>query len=528
MAGGLPYWSVRAPLDGQSRDGWLAQYTSTGQPLLAPYEPVSPPLVEPSGAFQPGDVVRTLTAVRMRRSPGVTGKPADDTVAIVPQGTVLTVLGGPEKADNLTWWRVKGSLPDGQRIEGWMAEALPDGEQLLDKTGIEAPPGIGVPLPARTFQTGDRFQTLTLVRLRRSPGVTAKPADDVITEVPGGSEGNIQGGPGEADGMLWWQVQLAGGTGGLLRGWMAEALPDGERLMQKIAGGTPIPGFARGDLIQTTDYVNVRRSPGIHNKPADDVFGALQPRAVPVILGGPEASDGLTWWRIGGILVPGGEVKGWVAERTPDGIPLLAKPARLPGTNIPDKVTGTYLKAPFSGTYGISQLWGENPSFYSQYSYDGVPLVGHNGIDFLTPSGTVIVAVEDGEVIQSGFEQGGFGNFVLLRHSWGESIYAHLSTIGVAKGQAVGRGQYIGLSGNSGGSTGPHLHFAIRINPYSRTDGWGGYSDPLPYLPVDAYVLPPYILDPGVLAIAAALPAPGAALRQEPPAMGNVPGELRP
>jgi hypothetical protein len=99
----------------------------------------------------------------------------------------------------------------------------------------------------------------------------------------------------------------------------------------------------------------------------------------------------------------------------------------------------------------------------------------------------------------------------------------------VVQGQAIARGQYLGASGNSGGSTGPHLHFAIRINPYQRTDGWGGFSDPLPYLPPGSFVLPPYVLDPAGLAIAAAIPAPGdRPARLAPSSMGAPPAGRRP
>lgn len=130
----------------------------------------------------------------------------------------------------------------------------------------------------------------------------------------------------------------------------------------------------------------------------------------------------------------------------------------------------------------ITQYFGENPNYYQRYSYDGVPLKGHNGLDFGTPVASVIVAVDAGTVIEMANDEDGYGLYVKMKHIWGESLYAHLSKQLVTVGQAIKKGQSVGLSGNTGVSTGPHLHFGLRINPYSRNDGWGGYSDPLPYL----------------------------------------------
>jgi murein DD-endopeptidase MepM/ murein hydrolase activator NlpD len=127
-------------------------------------------------------------------------------------------------------------------------------------------------------------------------------------------------------------------------------------------------------------------------------------------------------------------------------------------------------------------------------------------------------------VSRAEFEPGGFGNFVLLRHPWGESIYAHLDANGVVPGQVISRGQFVGYSGNSGGSTGPHLHFAIRVNPYDRRDGWGGFSDPLPYVPPKSFRLPSKVLvaDGGRSALAQpTVPA------TKPSGMGNTPSYQR-
>lgn len=544
MATGIPWWSVRAS---GAQEGWVAQYTQGGIVLL---EGGVPPTFEHSAAmsgpdgganavaptFAPGVEVRTRTLMRMRRTPGVTNKPAGDTIALVPAGVTLALLEGPRHVDNMEWWRARGTLPDVGRVEGWMARSLPNGEALLELALPEppAPPAIEPPQPPTpryTFVPGDRFRTTTLVRLRRSPGYLGKGPEDIIAEIAPAVEGIIIADPTEKDGLTWWQVQITARDGSILAGWMAEATAEGEVLLQKIDAPAPLPGFRVGDLVQTADFLNVRRVPGIANKPPDDVLGALRPRTTVVILEGPQQADGLTWWRGGGIVMPPGvAVRGWMAEaiRGQTSVPLLVHAPTLPGTNIPDQVASVYLHPPFDGVYNIGQLWGENSTFYARYSYDGVPLLGHNGVDFSTPVGVSLRAVDDGVVLRVDFETGGFGNYILLGHRWGESIYAHLSVVEVSVGQNVTRGQLIGRSGNTGASTGPHLHFAIRIHPYSRADGWGGFSDPLPYLPPTTYRLPPYILDPSpALAMTSAAPDEPF-IRLAPSGMGAVPSRERP
>ena len=120
----------------------------------------------------------------------------------------------------------------------------------------------------------------------------------------------------------------------------------------------------------------------------------------------------------------------------------------------------------------ITQGFGEHPEWYSRFTYDGVPLKGHNGIDFGVPTGTEIEAADDGTVIENSYDPNGFGYYVKLGHSWGESLYAHLSKPGdsaVSTSQPMRAGQVVGLSDDSGFSTGPHLHFGIRVNSYRQT-----------------------------------------------------------
>lgn len=95
----------------------------------------------------------------------------------------------------------------------------------------------------------------------------------------------------------------------------------------------------------------------------------------------------------------------------------------------------------------------------------------HYGQDFCVPYGTRVYATGDGKVIESGYNSGGFGNYVVIDHGTGlQSTYGHLSKILVPAGLNVKRGDLLGLSGNSGTSTGPHLHYQIEkfgqhVNP---------------------------------------------------------------
>ena len=137
---------------------------------------------------------------------------------------------------------------------------------------------------------------------------------------------------------------------------------------------------------------------------------------------------------------------------------------------------------PFIGDFPIIQHFGDNPEIYRQFNIDGIPLRGHNGIDYALPFGRPVLSVEDGAVLQTGNDVTGFGQYILLGHTWGQTLYAHLSESSVQRGTQVSAGQQIGLSGSSGTGSQPHLHFGLRIHPFSVHDGWGGYSDPQAYL----------------------------------------------
>ena len=98
----------------------------------------------------------------------------------------------------------------------------------------------------------------------------------------------------------------------------------------------------------------------------------------------------------------------------------------------------------------------------------------HEGIDIAVPTGTPVHAAASGSVIYAAWMTG-YGNLVVLDHGNGlATAYAHNSSLLVSLGQRVSQGQAISLSGSTGNSTGPHVHFEVRVN--------GIAVDPLRYL----------------------------------------------
>ncbi len=110
---------------------------------------------------------------------------------------------------------------------------------------------------------------------------------------------------------------------------------------------------------------------------------------------------------------------------------------------------------PVTGTITSPFGWRSNP-------FGGAPEF-HQGLDIAAPSGTTVTAAAGGTVIMAQW-YGGYGNYILIDHGGGYSTgYGHLSAIYVSTGQSVQRGQAIGAVGSTGQSTGPHLHFEVRI-----------------------------------------------------------------
>lgn len=124
---------------------------------------------------------------------------------------------------------------------------------------------------------------------------------------------------------------------------------------------------------------------------------------------------------------------------------------------------------PVAGTFEVSSDFGIRPNPYGGGGYEG-----HDGIDILGAEGTPIYATANGKAIQAQYGNG-YGYHVVLKNAQGyETLYAHLSKLAVKPQAQVQQGQLIGFMGNTGRSTGTHLHYSVFRN--------GKAIDPKPYM----------------------------------------------
>ncbi|WP_417911278.1 M23 family metallopeptidase [Candidatus Electronema sp. PJ] len=136
-----------------------------------------------------------------------------------------------------------------------------------------------------------------------------------------------------------------------------------------------------------------------------------------------------------------------------------------------------YLKAIQQMPLGLPMRGRMTSSFGSRLDPFNNQLAFHAGIDFKGSIGDNVTTTADGVVKESGWDSGGYGNYVIVRHGGGyATLFGHLSKVLVKKGDTLNRGDVVGLMGNSGRSTGPHLHYEVHYQ--------GKAVDPEKYLSV--------------------------------------------
>ncbi len=165
------------------------------------------------------------------------------------------------------------------------------------------------------------------------------------------------------------------------------------------------------------------------------------------------------------LVIPGGvrKLQAWVLPS----LPRTARTSARPSSNF-GQCPGGYTGILGSGTF----VWPTRARTLSGNDYSSI----HRGIDIRAGLGDPVVAVDNGVVTYAGWNEWGYGNLVVIDHGNGwESVYAHLNQWNVQCGQSVTQGELIGAAGNTGRSSGPHLHFELRFN--------AGFVNPWTVLP---------------------------------------------
>jgi len=165
------------------------------------------------------------------------------------------------------------------------------------------------------------------------------------------------------------------------------------------------------------------------------------------------------------VMVPGGEreFRTWIVPQIARDKSGVSKSVYGPGA-----CAGNY-----DGAYGTG--WFAWPSASHVLSGNDF-WSGHLGIDIAAFTGDPVYASDSGVIVFAGWSTGGYGYMVMIDHGNGyQTVYGHLSAVGVSCGQSVYQGNYIGSAGSTGNSTGSHLHFEIRL--------WGQFINPWYVLP---------------------------------------------
>ncbi len=147
-------------------------------------------------------------------------------------------------------------------------------------------------------------------------------------------------------------------------------------------------------------------------------------------------------------------------------VPMPTEPPIPPATDVGIIPTETPALSPLGGP-------APEPPGGSNCAPRGMPTGGiltqrfhywHSGVDFGVPVGTPVIATHSGEVTFAGWSTVGYGNLIILQSGSFITYYAHLSDFNVLTGQQIGTGSVIGWTGNTGNSTGPHIHYEVRID----------------------------------------------------------------
>ena len=231
-----------------------------------------------------------------------------------------------------------------------------------------------------------------------------------------------------------------------------------ERTNQVLAGEVEHLGARVSELSDTLARIS-RRDEEVRLVAGLD---PLDPEVRRAGIGGPSGS-----WSEREVLLREGGDAGREAARVHLDLDALMRRASLLSSSFREAADSlqSHVRR-LSATPSISPTAGFLTSNFSNLRYHPILHVGrpHEGIDITAAYGSLIIAPAGGRVIEVGWRNG-FGLAVEIDHGYGvRTIYAHMSRTAVAVGQAVKRGDRLGFVGSTGLSTGPHLHYEVRVN----------------------------------------------------------------
>lgn len=208
--------------------------------------------------------------------------------------------------------------------------------------------------------------------------------------------------------------------------------------------------WAAGDNLQNVSSLFRVEPESISNYPGNRIFSDLTNRTPLEIAVG-------TW-----LVIPGGErdLKDW-------GPPAITRNNPAAAAYYGEGYCGNV----YEGSIGTGVfIWPTVENYLSGYDYS--PSL-HPGIDIAGAEGNAVFATDSGVVVYAGWSQYGYGYLIVLDHGNGwQSAYAHLSAVNVRCGESVAQGRVIGAVGNTGDSTGAHLHFELRSEIYGKVNPW--------------------------------------------------------
>ena len=459
-----------------------------------------------------GLVTGSGDGVLLRAEPGfgaeVIGTAADGTVVGLRIAAIDTVL-DPDGATR--WWPV-----DLYGQEGWIAgyfleTGIPAADGTTGASGAEAEAvAVAEEAPATVAPSDEEFAAGPVIvssgdgaNLRQDPWT----GSEVLVTLAYGTPVDLRIAEADtvyAEGERWWPVASVGQTGWIagsslgLAGAVQVPVSDAAQVPADAPAVDPIPvdeapapapsvvndpvRFKGGDYVTSTDgdTVNIRVEAAVEASRVGQIPGG----DVVQVMDGPYYDTSGTGW----YLLTDGDVTGFsdgnlltvAAQPEPPARAARAQapaptPTPIPAPVSPSGPTGAFINpvpgAVFTQAYGCS--------IYAFEPYEAsLGCNFHNGIDLAADAYTGILAADGGTVVAAGWCDCGLGFYAEIDHGNGLStVYGHMAEQPyVAVGQSVGQGAVIGPVGSTGLSTGPHVHFMLKVN--------GGTVDPLGYVAI--------------------------------------------